>query len=123
MISGKVTSSIPSSGSVSGKATVGGGLKAASTVFVCELRFDYKSQFPIVGDDNILYVATDENIFYRWDSVFAKYVKVGSEDVITNYEELENLPKLNGIPITGDKTNEQYGIEHITNLELEELLK
>ena len=91
------------------------------TQYVYELEFIHKEQFPIIGDEDILYIATDENVFYRWDSQVAKYVQLTSKDV--SYNDLKDIPKLNGVPITGEKTNEEYGIEAISNLELEDLLK
>lgn len=47
-----------------------------------------------------------------------------------NYNNLKNIPSLNGVKVMGDKTLEDYGIgsggsdmEALTNLEIEELLK
>lgn len=41
-----------------------------------------------------------------------------------DYNNLKNIPKLNGEKIIGDKTSEDYGLEPdvLTNLEIEELL-
>jgi len=39
-----------------------------------------------------------------------------------NYEELCNLPKLNGCSIIGDKTFEDYGLVPISSEELTELM-
>ena len=40
----------------------------------------------------------------------------------TNYEELRNIPKLNGVAIRGEKTLEDYGEKTITNSEIKELV-
>ena len=39
-----------------------------------------------------------------------------------NYEELRNIPKLNGVVIRGEKTLEDYGEKTITNSEIKELV-
>lgn len=40
-----------------------------------------------------------------------------------NYEELMNKPRINGISLVGDKTNEELLIEAIPNEDLEKILK
>lgn len=39
-----------------------------------------------------------------------------------NYEELQQLPVLNGITLIGDKTFEDYGLVPITSNEIAELI-
>lgn len=111
------------SGDVSIKTQSSGGVQKPSVIteYVFELEFDNKDNFPIIGDEDMLYIATDENVFYRWDSTIAKYIPLTAKDV--SYNDLKDIPTLNGVPIIGDKTSEEYGIEGISNLELEELLK
>lgn len=41
----------------------------------------------------------------------------------TNYNKLYNKPQINGVELTGNKTNEEIGIGTITNTELNDLLK
>jgi hypothetical protein len=41
--------------------------------------------------------------------------------IFMNYEELSNLPVLNGITIIGDRTFEDYGLVPISSKELAEL--
>lgn len=40
----------------------------------------------------------------------------------TNYEDLENLPSINGVTLSGDMTLEDIGIEALSDEEIEELL-
>ena len=111
------------SGDVSTKTQSSGGVQKPLVVreYVFELEFDNKENFPIIGDEDKLYIATDENVIYRWDSNSARYIPLTAKDV--SYNDLTNKPSLNGVPIEGDKTNEEYGIDSISNFELEELLK
>ena len=48
------------------------------------LRYASKSEFPNVGDDNILYIALDENSSYIWKD--NKYVCIGRD-----YTEIEQI--------------------------------
>lgn len=41
----------------------------------------------------------------------------------TNYEDLENKPRINGVVLQGDKTNEELKIDSISNSVLESILK
>lgn len=41
----------------------------------------------------------------------------------TDYEKLENKPKINGVVLQGDKTNEDLKIDSISNSVLESILK
>lgn len=41
----------------------------------------------------------------------------------TDYEDLTNKPRINGVVLQGDKTNEELKIESISNSELELILK
>lgn len=40
-----------------------------------------------------------------------------------DYLEITNKPQINGIELSGDKSLEELGMESLTNLELEEILK
>ncbi|MGF6375132.1 hypothetical protein M2140_000166 [Clostridiales Family XIII bacterium PM5-7] len=42
--------------------------------------------------------------------------------VIDSYEELKNLPQINGVEIIGNKSFSDYGLEALTNMEIEALL-
>lgn len=41
--------------------------------------------------------------------------KEGSVEIVNNYEELENLPSINGVTLIGDKSNEDLNISSIPN--------
>lgn len=41
----------------------------------------------------------------------------------TDYEKLQNRPKINGVELIGNKTNEDIKINALTNEEIETLLK
>lgn len=43
----------------------------------------------------------------------------GSDD----YEKLKNKPSVNGVTLIGDRTLEEIGLEEISNLEIEEIIK
>lgn len=43
-----------------------------------------KYEFPSIGAQDVLYIATDENKVYRWDDTELKYFVVG-----TNYEDIK----------------------------------
>ena len=42
--------------------------------------------FPNIGEDNVGYIATEENKIYRWDSTETKYYCIGSD-----YNEIKTL--------------------------------
>lgn len=50
-----------------------------------------------------------------------------TEVVTSDYEKLNNLPQINNVELTGNKTSEDLGLQEemreITNLELEEIFK
>lgn len=44
-----------------------------------QIKFHTKFEFPNTGSSDLLYVATDENKIYRWDSTDLIYRVVGSD--------------------------------------------
>lgn len=66
-------------GNVADKGSVSGMLNRAQTVYVRELVFDSRDGFPSPGDPRMLYIATDDNSMYRWDSNSNEYVMLSSE--------------------------------------------
>ena len=44
-----------------------------------QVKFHTKFEFPNTGSSDLLYVATDENMIYRWDSTDLIYRVVGSD--------------------------------------------
>lgn len=74
-----------------GKLKVGNGVQdykdlpyvASGSSSSNQIFFDIKSNFPVVGEANKLYVATDEKAIYLWD---LKYVLITSTE---NYEYID----------------------------------
>ena len=81
---GKTNSTSPVSGNVNGEGNVGGDVKRLSTVYVTELRFANRYDFPSVGDSENLYIAIDENATYRFDDSTLTYKCCGRD-----YEEID----------------------------------
>ena len=50
----------------------GGGSSPATSNVI----FRDKADFPTQGDTNCLYIATDENVLYRWNGTLNKYVQL-----------------------------------------------
>ena len=52
----------------------GGG--GGSSLANANVIFRNKANFPAVGETSILYIATDENLLYRWDDTLNKYIQL-----------------------------------------------
>ena len=52
----------------------GGG--GGSSIANANVIFRDKSNFPAIGETSILYIATDENLLYRWDDTLNKYIQL-----------------------------------------------
>ena len=55
---------------------VSGGGGGGSSPIASNVIFRDKADFPTQGDTNCLYIATDENVLYRWDGTLNKYVQL-----------------------------------------------
>lgn len=51
-----------------------------------QVKFSTRLEFPNTGDPSLLYVATNQNKIYRWDSESASYKVVGSD-----YNEIKTI--------------------------------
>ena len=51
----------------------GGGSSSTTTSNVI---FRNKADFPMAGDTTYLYIATDENVLYRWNGTLNQYVQL-----------------------------------------------
>lgn len=81
-------------------------------------------EFPEAGIEGSIYAAEDKRMFYSWNSEEGRYIPYSfGEGGTGDYELLINLPTINGRKIIGDKTEEEYGIEAVSNEELEKILK
>ena len=52
----------------------GGG--GGSSIANANVIFRNKANFPAVGETSILYIATDENVLYRWNGTLNQYVQL-----------------------------------------------
>ena len=87
-----------------------------------KIIIDDFGNFPEVGNKETIYIAQDKSLIYMWDGE-RYYAISGSGGGVSSYEDLLNLPKLNGVEIIGEKTDEEYGIDEISNIELEKILR
>lgn len=55
--------------------------------------------FPAVGMQNVIYIAADTNIIYRWDTTGAAYVPLTAE---AGSDNVESYPGLGSFPATGE---------------------
>lgn len=67
------------SGSLNSDTGMSGDLKMAERVYVKEVEFNNRFEFPSIGNDNMLYVAKDEHKIYIFDANNLNYVVVGSD--------------------------------------------
>lgn len=73
-------------GKIIKKQNISGMLDKPQTVYVAEMYFNNRLEFPSIGDDKKLYIATDEDSIYRFDGVDLIYKCVGRD-----YEEIEQI--------------------------------
>lgn len=59
---------------IAGNAPVGG--SSGSTSANANIIWRDKANFPAVGETSVLYVATDENLIYRWNGTLNTYVQL-----------------------------------------------
>ena len=67
------------SGNLNAGAPMTGALSMAKSVYVKEVEFNNRFEFPSIGMDNMLYVAKDEHKIYIFDINTLNYVVVGSD--------------------------------------------
>ena len=70
------------SGKVYGGGTVSGKVKVPEQVVAAELVFANRLEFPNIGRADRLYIATDENAAYRFDTAQNIYIKLNDYDAI-----------------------------------------
>lgn len=59
---------------IAGNAPVGGSGGSAPTS--ANIVWRDKANFPTVGETSVLYIATDENLMYRWNGTLNTYVQL-----------------------------------------------
>ena len=94
-------------------------------IYVNTLPIEVVDELPAEGTVGILYLlqsgsATDPYTEYLW--VNNAWVKLG----VIDYEDLENLPTINGVQVIGDKTAPEYDLEYdmdtVTNSDIDDIV-
>ena len=85
IISGKVSSGGSSvSGGINDSQNISGNVDKAENIYVKEIEFNNRYEFPSIGKENMIYVARDEHKMYIFNTATLAYEVVGS-----NYNEIE----------------------------------
>lgn len=85
IISGKVSAGGYSvSGGISDSQNISGNVDKAENIYVKEIEFNNRYEFPSIGKENMIYVARDEHKMYIFNTATLAYEVVGS-----NYNEIE----------------------------------
>lgn len=85
IISGKVSAGGYSvSGGISDSQNISGNVDKAENIYVKEIEFNNRYEFPSIGKENMVYVAKDEHKIYIFNTATLAYEVVGS-----NYNEIE----------------------------------
>nr|DAG25481.1 MAG TPA: Peptidase [Caudoviricetes sp.] len=58
---------------IAGNAPVGG---SGSTSGGANIVWRDRANFPVQGESSVLYIATDENVMYRWNGTLNAYVQL-----------------------------------------------
>ena len=72
------------SGSVNNRQDISGNVDKAENIYVKEIEFNNRYEFPSIGKENMIYVAKDEHKMYIFNTATLAYEVVGS-----NYNEIE----------------------------------
>lgn len=84
MVKGKVTTGIRITGNINGAGSVSGQIGKAQSVYVRELEFKNRFEFPNIGKADMLYIALDEKAVYIFDGEQNVYHCIGRD-----YREIE----------------------------------
>lgn len=85
IISGKVSAGGYSvSGGINNSQDISGNVDKAENIYVKEIEFNNRYEFPSIGKENMIYVARDEHKMYIFNTATLAYEVVGS-----NYNEIE----------------------------------
>lgn len=72
------------SGAIGSSNSVQGNVNKANNIYVKQVEFNNRFEFPNVGTENMLYVAKDEHKIYLFNSNTLNYEVIGSD-----YTEIE----------------------------------
>lgn len=85
VVNGKVSvASKCVSGNIGDNGTVIGNVEKAENIYVREIEFSNRYEFPSIGKNNIVYVAKDEHKQYIFNPLTNNYEVIGSD-----YNEIE----------------------------------
>lgn len=84
MIKGKISAGARITGNINGSGSVSGQIGKAQSVYVRELEFANRFEFPSIGKENMIYVALDEHAAYIFDGEQNVYHCIGRD-----YREIE----------------------------------
>lgn len=66
-------------GNIGNNGTVVGNVEKADNIYVKELYFENRYNFPNIGKPNMIYIATDENASYIFDTTQNVYHCIGRD--------------------------------------------
>lgn len=78
---------------------------------------------PRFCDEQIVFSPKFSDMNENFSPKFGQDIRPVFGSGTTDYNELANKPKINGVFLQGDKTNEELHIGSISNMELESILK
>ena len=84
MIKGKISAGARITGNIHGSGSVSGQIGKAQSVYVRELEFKNRLEFPSIGKADMLYIALDEHAAYIFDDEQNVYHCIGRD-----YREIE----------------------------------
>ena len=84
MVKGKISTGVRITGNINGLGSVSGQIGKAQSVYVRELEFKNRFEFPSIGKVDMLYIALDEKAVYIFDGEKNVYHCVGRD-----YKEIE----------------------------------
>lgn len=84
LVKGKISTGVRITGSINGLGNVSGQIGKAQSVYVRELEFANRFEFPNIGKTNMLYIALDEKAVYIFDGEQNVYHCIGRD-----YREIE----------------------------------
>lgn len=84
MVKGKISTGVRITGNINGSGSVSGQIGKAQNVYVKELEFANRFEFPNIGKENMIYVALDEHAAYIFDDEQNVYHCIGRD-----YREIE----------------------------------
>lgn len=95
-ITGRVTAKGRLGGGRAAAKDIDGSINMAKKVYVKELVFGNRFEFPAVGEPDKLYIAKDEDMSYRFDEEEMAYKPLGLQ--------LEDIKQINGGNANGQQS-------------------